>query len=177
MQLETERLIIRPYTRDDLPELIEMRSDPDVYRYLGGWERQNPAEVTKRMDFYLACYEKFGFGMSAMIWKESGEHIGGSGIQPLEDSGEIEVGYSLKPPYWRRGIGYECAYAWLKYGFETAGLERIVAVADQENVGSWRIMEKCGMTYEGMKPAYGMECKFYAISKEDFVKVRGNHAG
>src|SRR5688500_918194 len=168
MQLETERLIMRPYTLKDLPELIEMRSDPDVYRYLGGLERQNPAEVTKRMNFYLACYEKFGFGSSAMIWKENGEHIGSSGLQPLEDSGEIEIGYSLKPAYWRKGIGYECASAWLKYGFEEAGLERIVAVADEGNVGSWRIMEKCGMTFEGMKEAYGMQVKWYAISKEEY---------
>ena len=82
---------MRPYTHADLPELIEMRSDPEVYRYLGGWERQNPAEVTKRMDFYLACYEKFGFGSSAMILKENGEHIGSCGLQPLENSGDIEV--------------------------------------------------------------------------------------
>lgn len=170
MQFETQRLLIRPYTLDDLPELIELRSDPEVHRYLGGWERQNPAEVTKRLDFYIACYEKFGFGMSAMIWKESGETIGGSGLQPLEDTGEIEVGYSLKKAYWNRGLGTECAKAWLKYGFETSGLERIVAVCDGANIGSWRIMEKCGMTFEGMKQAYGMDCKFYAISKDAFLE-------
>ena len=100
--LETERLLVRPYTLDDLDELIEMRADPDVYRYLGGTERQNPEAITKRLGFYVECYEKLGFGMSAMIWKESGETIGGSGLQPLEDTGEIEVGYSLKKSFWRR---------------------------------------------------------------------------
>jgi RimJ/RimL family protein N-acetyltransferase len=168
--LETDRLFIRPYTLNDLEELIEMRTDPEVYRYLGGPERQNREEITKRLDFYIKCYEKLGFGMSAMIWKENGENIGGCGLQPLEDTGEIEVGYSLKKNYWRQGIGLECAGAWLRYGFVTAGLERIVAVADKDNTGSWRIMEKCGMTFEGVKKAYGMECKFYAISKEDFLK-------
>ena len=175
--LETERLLIRKYTLDDLEELIEMRSDPDVYRYLGGLERQNPAEITKRLDFYLDCYAKLGFGMSAMIWKETGENIGGSGLQPLEDTGEIEVGYSLKKRFWLMGIGYECASAWLKHGFENAGLERIVAVADEANIGSWRIMEKCGMTFEKKEFHYNMECKFYAISKEEFTKARGKHAG
>ena len=174
---ETERLKIRRYTRDDLDELIEMRTDPEVYRYLGGPERQNAAEITKRLDFYIDCYEKLGFGMSAMIWKETGETIGGGGLQPLEDSGEIEVGYSLKKRFWRMGIGYECANAWLKYGFENAGLERIVAVADADNIGSWRIMEKCGMTFEKYETHYNMECKFYAISKEEFTKGRGEYAG
>lgn len=170
MQLETERLFIRPYTFDDLDELIEMRSDPDVYRYLGGLERQNPDEIRKRFGFYLECYEKLGFGMSAMVLKENGETIGGSGLQPLEDTGEIEVGYSLKKKYWRQGIGYEAAYACLKYGFESAGLERIVAVCDEKNIGSWRIMEKCGMNFEKMIIAYGMECRSYAISREEFIR-------
>ncbi len=168
--LETERLIIRRYTPDDLEELIEMRTDPDVYRYLGGTERQNRVEITKRLKFYIDCYEKFGFGVCAMIWKETGENIGGSGLQPLENTGEIEVGYSLKKPFWRMGIGYECANAWLKHGFENAGLERIVAVAVADNIGSWRIMEKCGMKFEGMELAYGMECRFYAISKQEFLR-------
>ena len=169
--IETERLFIRPYTLDDLDELIEMRSDPDVYRYLGGRERQNPIEITKRLDFYLECYETFGFGMSAMILKETGENIGGSGLQPLEDTGEIEVGYNLKKRFWRKGIGYECAQAWLKHGFEKAGLQRIVAVADEANTGSWRIMEKCGMTFEKKEFHYNMDCKIYAISKDEWRKT------
>lgn len=167
---ETERLIIRKLTPEDLPWLIEMRIDPAVNRYLGGTRMQNPEAITKRMQFYLDCYEKFGFGQCAMIWKETGENIGASGLQPLEDTGEIEVGYSLMEKFWRMGIGFECAEAWLYYGFEKAGLERIVAVADADNTGSWRIMEKCGMSYEKAAEFYGMPCKFYAISKDEFLK-------
>ena len=72
------------------------------------------------------------------------------------------------------GIGFECATAWLKHGFENAGLERIVAVADADNIGSWRIMEKCRMTFEKKEVHYNMECKFYAISKEAFLSSRSN---
>ena len=50
-----------------------------------------------------------------------------------------------------------------------AGLERIVAVADPDNTGSWRIMEKCGMKYEKTEPHYGMPCVFYAISRDEFL--------
>ena len=92
-----------------------------------------------------------------------------SGLQPLEDTGEIEVGYNLAKKYWRHGYGYECALAWLKYGFEKAGLERIVAVAHPDNTGSWRIMEKCGMKYEKTAKHYGIDCVFYAISREEFL--------
>jgi Acetyltransferases, including N-acetylases of ribosomal proteins len=164
--LETERLSMRKLTRDDLDWLIEMRSDPDVYKYLGGLRMQNPKAIAKRFEFYLECYKKFGFGSCGMTWKETGEMIGCSGLQPLEDTGEIEMGYSLAKKFWRMGIGYECASAWLKYGFENAGLERIVAIADPDNTGSWRIMEKCGMQYEKTEKHYGIDVVFYAISKE-----------
>lgn len=171
--IETERLQMRKFTGDDLEWLIEMRSDPDVNRYLGGPNMQNPNAVTKRMQFYRECYEKFGFGQCAILWKRTGERIGSAGLQPLENTGEIEVGYSLEKRFWRMGIGHECARAWLEYGFKEAGLQRIVAVADPANTGSWRIMEKCGMSYEKTEEFYGMPCKFYSISKHEFLK--GDH--
>ena len=171
--IETENLIIRKFTLDDLDWLIEMRVDPNVNKYLGGTRMQNPEAITKRLQFYMDCYEKFGFGQCAMIWKETGEMIGASGLQPLEDTGEIEVGYSLMKKFWRMGLGFECAQAWLDYGFEKAGMERIVAVADADNTGSWRIMEKCGMSFEKTAEFYGMQCKFYAISKDEFLREKG----
>ena len=57
---------------------------------------------------------------------------------------------------------------WLKHGFENCGLERIVAVSYPENTASWRIMEKCGMTFEKREEHYGVECVFYAVSKDEF---------
>ncbi len=168
--LETERLIIRKFTLADLDEFIEMRSVPEVNIYLGGTKYQNPEKITKRLQFHLDSYAQIGFSMCAMIWKETGEFFGWSGLQPLEDSSEIEVGYGMKREFWRKGIGFEAAEAWLKYGFEIAGLERIVAVAAPANTGSWRIMEKCGMKFEGLKFHYGMDLVFYAISKDEWMK-------
>lgn len=167
--LETERLIINKITPDDLPWLIEMRSPSAVNRYLGGPAMQNAGTLAKRLPFYLECHDKYGFGFCTMTLKSTGEMIGTSGLQPLEDTGEFEVGYNLSEKYWRQGFGYECAMAWLKYGFETAGLERIVAVADPANTGSWRIMEKCGMKYEKTEKHYGMDCVYYAISRSEFL--------
>ncbi len=109
--------------------------------------------------------------MSAVIWKATGKMIGWSGLSPLEDTDEIEVGYGMMKEFWRRGIGFECARAWLEYGFETAGLERIVAVAHPENTGSWHIMKKLGMKFEKTETHYGMECRFYAISKNEFLTL------
>lgn len=168
--LETERLIIRKFTLDDLETLIALRSDDEVAWGIGGARSQSREFNQQRLNFALDCYEKYGFGMCAMIHKETGEFFGWSGLQPLEDSGEIEVGYGMAKKYWRQGIGFEAAQAWLDYGFRQANLARIVAVAMPENKGSWRIMEKLGMTYEKNEIHYGMELVFYAISREDFLR-------
>src|SRR5215213_349990 len=168
--LETERLIMRRITPDDLDALIETRAGDEVNKYLGGNQMQNREALAKRMQFYMDCHDKYGFGMCMVIWKETGEIIGWSGLQPLAETGEIEVGYGMKKQFWRRGIGYECATAWLRYGFEKTGAERIVALADPENTGSWRIMEKCGMRYEKNMSHFGMECVVYAITKDEFLR-------
>ena len=170
--IETERLIIDRLTPDDLSWLVEMRSPDAVNRYLGGPTMQNLEALTKRLEFYLDCYERLGFGFCAMTLKSTGERIGTSGLVPLEDSGEIEIGYNLSEKFWRQGFGYECAMAWLKYGFEVVGLERIVAVAHPDNKGSWGIMEKCGMHYEKSGFHYNMDVVFYAITREEFMRPK-----
>ncbi len=166
--IETERLKFRRLTFDDLPLLIEQRSDPEVNKYLGGIRLQNPEAIEKRLKFYISCYEKFGFGNCAMIWKEDGRVIGTAGLQPLENTGEIEVGYSMIKEFWGRGIGTEAAHGWLEYGFNVAGLERIVAVAMVGNAASRRIMEKLGMRFEKDEMHYDELCAYYGISKQEF---------
>ena len=167
--IETERLRFRPFTPDDLPWLIEMRSDEAVNRYLGGTAMQNPEALAKRIKFYMDCHDEYGFGNCVMIHKATGELMGSAGLQPLEDTGQIEVGYNMSKKFWRQGYGYEAAMGWLRFGFEKCGLDRIVAVAFPENTGSWKIMEKCGMRYENTEQHYGFECVVYAVSREEFA--------
>jgi RimJ/RimL family protein N-acetyltransferase len=167
--LETERLAFRRYTLGDLPKLIEQRSDPDVNKYLGGPERQNAAWLSERLKFYISCYDSHGFGMCPIVWKPTGEVIGSAGLQPLGETGEIEVGYSLIRRFWGMGLATEAARAWLKHGFTEQGLERIVAVTDVFNAGSRRVLEKLGMRYEKTEMHYDTECAFYAIGKAEFL--------
>lgn len=166
---ESKRLIHRKFTMDDLDRLIEMRVDPDVMKYLGGKEMQNPESLKERLAYYISCY-KDKIGMHAMLWKETGKMMGRSGLQPLEDSDEIEVSYGMIKEFWGMGVASEAAKFWLGYGFNELKLKRIVAVADKENIGSWKIMEKFGMKYVQTEDHYGMNCVVYAISKEEVLK-------
>lgn len=168
MIFETQRLLIRKLTLDDFDALMRMRADEDVSRYLGTPEMRAPEFVEKRLRFYISCYEKCGFGVSAILRKADGKFIGWGGLQPLEDSGEIEVGYGFDKPFWGQGYATEVAAGWLRYGFEQAGLRRIVAVAQPENIASTHVMEKLGMKYEKIEQHYETECAFYAISRDEF---------
>jgi ribosomal-protein-alanine N-acetyltransferase len=189
MIIETERLLMRRFTPDDLPELLRMRGREEVVRYLGGMELQTPEFVEGRLRSYLECYGLYDFGIAAVTLKEGGELIGWGGLQPLEfgwNGGkpapdelgkvEVEVGYGFDLPHWGRGYATEVAAAWLRYGFERAGLARIVAVASPQNTGSWGVMEKLGMKYETTRQHYGTECVFYAISRAEFAPREGFYA-
>lgn len=168
--IETDRLIIRPFTTDDLGKLIEMRSDPDVNKYLGGTRLQNPGSIAKRLNVYVSTQEKYGFSACAVLWKETGEMVGWGGLMPLEESGDIEVGYGFIKRFWGIGLGTELSRAWLEYAFNDAGLERIVAVAVPENFASRHIMEKVGMRYEKNAIHYDEDCVFYAITRDEFLR-------
>ncbi|MCA1615420.1 MAG: GNAT family N-acetyltransferase [Acidobacteria bacterium] len=176
MIIETDRLLMRPPTRADLPALVELRSDEDVSRYLGGAAMAKPEVLDQRLDFYIGCHERHGFAMGPLLRKDGGGMIGWGGLQPLEETGEIEVGYSFAKAHWGQGYATETAAAWLRYGFARAGLARIVAVASPENTASRRVMEKLGMRYEKNAPHYGLDCVFYAVSRAEFTPRAGVYA-
>jgi ribosomal-protein-alanine N-acetyltransferase len=167
LRLETERLILRPFEPGDAEDLHVVRSDPSTFEYLGS----APAPATKLEDTraqiarLMEYHDKHGFGIAAVVERASGRVIGDCGLQLLEDGPEVEVGYKLGRQYRGRGYATEAARAWLEYGFDTLGLERIVAVAWPDNVASWRVMEKCGMRRVGPGEHYGHETVLYEITR------------
>jgi RimJ/RimL family protein N-acetyltransferase len=144
--LETERLILRRLTPEDADDLAELNSDPEVMRYLGGVKprEQTLDEVLPRL---LADYERSDdVGFWAAIEKATGEWLGWFHLRPEhEPPHEMEVGYRLKRSAWGKGYGTEGTRALIAKSFDELGVERVVAVADEPNVASRRVMEKSGM--------------------------------
>lgn len=138
--IETDRLFMSRSSRVDLPSLIENRSPAAVNRHLGEAVIQSPEALSNRLDLYTNCHESHGVGMCAIGLKETGK--------PFEQTGEIEVGYDLAERFWRQRYGYESAMEWLAYGIDVMGIETIVAVCHPENIGSFKIMDKCGLLNE-----------------------------
>jgi len=80
----------------------------------------------------------------------------------------VVVLYGIAPSRWGEGFATEAALAMLRYGFEEAGLDRILGIADRENVASRRVLEKIGMTFEEHVLYEGREETRYSIERDAF---------
>jgi RimJ/RimL family protein N-acetyltransferase len=170
--VETARLLLRPFAADDV-DAVAFYADPDVMRFIprGAWKRADlPSVFVAMVERRAQQWAARSYGMWAIVFKENGAVIGHCGLQPLEDSGEIEVFYLLDKPYWGRGIAVEAAVASIGFGFEHAGLKRIVAVAMKENAASQRVMQKAGMRFAGPARQYGLDLIKYETSDDSTEK-------
>ena len=123
MILETERLYLREMNQDDFDSLCRILQDEEaMYAYEGAF---NNDEVQEWLDRQIARYHKWGFGLWAVILKETDEMIGQCGLtmQPWKDREVLEIGYLFAKACWHRGYALEAACACKQYGFETLHAE------------------------------------------------------
>jgi ribosomal-protein-alanine N-acetyltransferase len=168
--ISTEHLLLRPLQLADAPGLFELDTDPAVHRYLGGIGGPRPAtladsEATIR--FIQAQYAANGIGRWAVALRATGEFMGWAGLKlvagPVNGQHDFyDLGYRFIPRYWGQGHGYEAALAWLQAGFDTLGLPRICAYADENNAGSRRILAKIGLREGNRFVENGTACVWYA---------------
>lgn len=147
--IETERLLLRKFTLDDIEAYFRLNSNPDVIRYTG-----DPAFISlddaRRvlLSAPLRDYEVHGYGRLACVEKASGELIGFCGLKYLDDMDEVDLGYRFLPDYWGKGYATESSLAVMRYGRNVMGLERIVGFVHPDNAGSVRVLVKVGMKFE-----------------------------
>jgi len=109
-----------------------------------------------------------GFGLWAVFFKEKTELIGFCGFRFFGEPPEIEILYSIAPEYAGRGLATEAARVMLRCGFEENQFDRIYAGVDPPNAASFRVMEKCGMTFAKRIWLNNLEAIYYVITKEAF---------
>jgi RimJ/RimL family protein N-acetyltransferase len=167
-------LVLRTYEARDQDAWIEMFTDPEVTRFLGAGSQglpRNAETFREQMEIRLAMEEELGYAMLAVEHRATGEFIGQCGIRPagrMDPSAgdEIDLGYHFRRGWWGQGYATETVIAVLAHGLGTVGLDRVMAVAEPENVGSWRAMEKAGMRPEGTASYYGLHgLKKYAAER------------
>ncbi len=175
--IETERLILRSWTADDVEPFIRHTNTPAVMRWLGGVgdEAVLREVITER---FPQWEEERGFTFWAVERKDDSELLGFCGLKLASDAGTKikgwhEVGWRFREDAWGKGYAKEAAIASLDFAFERAGAERVVALTVIGNEGSWGLMERLGMTrrpeldYEG--PAWAeTPVIVYSIEKEEW---------
>jgi ribosomal-protein-alanine N-acetyltransferase len=166
MHLETQRLRIRSFDRADAAAMLEVFGDPEVRKFLPPFPDPTLESMGKSVERRMAMERDHGHGLWAVELRETGELIGDCGLMLVEGTGpEVELAYHYKRSAWNHGYGTEAATACLAHGFGPVGLEEIIAICFPENVGSWRVMEKTGMRYEGMASYYGLDLKKYVADR------------
>jgi len=149
--LETARLLLRRFTEDDVDNLAELDSDPDVMRFINGG-RSTPREEIESdvLPGFLGYYERFsGYGFWAAVEKSSGRFVGWFHFRPAADASpdEVELGYRLRRSAWGKGYATEGSRALIDKGFAELGVRRVVASTMVVNVASRRVMEKAGLRF------------------------------
>lgn len=147
--LRTERLLLRHMRVRDSADMFDYARRPEVTRYLL-WNCHRTEEQTRRYLRHIERERRFGRICDWAIVM-NGRMIGSCGFVSIKPTGEAEVGYVLSPDYWHRGIAPEALAAVIAFGFERLGLSSIEARFMSGNKPSRRVMEKCGMVYQGMK--------------------------
>jgi len=163
LPLITERLELRAYRIEDVPRIHELLyGNEEARRLTGGvW---TIGETQATVERHMRRQELDGFSFWLVVERATGEIVGEAGLKPFDDKGpEIELGYAFTPTAWGKGYATEAGRAALDEGFGTIGLEQIVAVTDEVNTRSQRVIEKLGFTPAGHRAAYGCDLLFYVL--------------
>ena len=175
--LETSRFVLRKMSLDDTDDMFEYSKNAEVTKYLS-WSPHPEKQYTFEYLTYIQDRYKTGdFYDWAIVCKDTQKMIGTCGFTCFDfPNNSAEIGYVINPDYHGQGIATEVSARVIRYGFEMLALERIECKFMMENRASLRVMEKNGMTFEGIRRS-GMLVKgeyrnigVCSILKEEFFK-------
>ncbi|MGP1283919.1 MAG: GNAT family N-acetyltransferase [Parasphingopyxis sp.] len=149
MIIETDRLILREWRDADCEPFAAMNADPEVMRYFPGVQSREESDAAAGR--IATHFDEHGLGLFALEHKEDGTFIGFAGFQfvnfecPIE--GDLEIGWRVARPYWRRGLAFEAASACMGWIWAESNVPRIVSMTATINAPSRNLMEKLGLTH------------------------------
>jgi len=181
--LETDRMILRPFTLEDAESLFEYANDPKVTEYVT-WESHQ--SITDSRDYIFDIVQQNYRRRVPSPWavtlkKDTQRVIGTVGcFWVSKNARSMELAYALGVNYWGQGLMTEASRAVMDYCFLEFDLNRIQSRCITENKGSARVMEKAGMSFEGtLREALFRRGRYwdlhhYAVLRNDWRKMRGN---
>jgi RimJ/RimL family protein N-acetyltransferase len=163
--IETERLILRPFTLDDAEAWLPLISHPDIIRYTGDTPAQSVEEARELLRSRpLRDYATYGHGRLAVIEKASGRLVGFCGLKYVIELGEVDIGYRFLPDCWGKGYATESCIAVMAHGRSAHRIRRVVGTVHPDNPASGRVLEKLGLRFERLlePDEQGVRFRLYA---------------
>lgn len=145
MILETQRLYLREMNQADFQSLCRILQDEKaMYAYE---EAFSDAEVQEWLDRQISRYQKWRFGLWAVILKETDEMIGQCGLtmQPWKNEEVLEIGYLFERSHWHQGYAIEAARACKKYAFDVLKADEVCSIIRDTNTASQKVAVRNGM--------------------------------
>ncbi len=150
--LETDRLILRKLMAKDAEDMYEYACLSEVTEYLTWFPHPDSSYTRDYLEYLGTRYRVGDFFDWAITLKENGKMIGTCGFTSFDFSNDsAEMGYVLNPRFRGQGIAPEALRAVMNFGFENLGLHRAEAKFIEGNTASLRVMEKVGMSFEGIR--------------------------
>jgi RimJ/RimL family protein N-acetyltransferase len=143
VEIETERLIMRPVRVEDVDDLVAMHADPVTRRVFGEWTRDQVEDWAERS---VSEWEERGHGKLSILDRESGAFLGRSGLRFWPEFDETEVGWVLMPEARGRGVATEAGRACVDWGFRDLALLYVTAMIAPDNDASIAVARRLGMT-------------------------------
>jgi len=176
--IETDRLILRPFRMDDVKAAFRnWMSDPLVTVFLRWPTHKSPAITNMVVSGWIANYKDPSFYQWAISLKEIGEPIGSISVVDLDEkTNKLHIGYCIGSKWWHKGYTSEAFAAIIPFLFDEVKAGRIESQHDPDNPNSGKVMQKCGLTYEGTLRSADWSNKgivdacMYAILREDYEK-------
>lgn len=163
--LETERLLLREFTVEDAPFILDLLNQPSFIQFIGDRGVRTLEDAQRIIETrYMVSYRSQGFGVYLTSLREDQTPIGMCGLIKRDGLDDVDVGFAFLPHYWMKGYAFEAASAVVAYGRQRLGLGKIVGIATQDNAGSIRVLEKLGLKFERMikLPNDDEELKLYS---------------
>ncbi len=186
LELETDRLLLRPLVENDWEMALETFMDPEVMKFVA--DVGSEEALAEEMKIAVRRGAGGRIGVWCVLQRETGEKLGTAILLPLpieEDDtdwslvqedrypdADIEVGYILKRSAWGNGYATEACRRLVQFAFEETELDEIVAVTDPRNAASQEVLRKCGLRDEGLRRAYADECPAFRISRQQWLELQ-----
>jgi len=147
--LQTERLILRGLNAKDAPFILTLLNEPSFLRFIGDKKVRTVEDAEQYIQTGpAASYERHGFGLCLVELKDAHTPIGICGLLKRDELPDPDIGFAFLPDFWNKGYAFESAAAVLKDARERLNLDRILAITNQDNESSIKLLQKLGLHVE-----------------------------